>query len=181
MPHAWIELNRGRGVVKALRSERSGAYWYTRGVTLFEELAGVIRLFDEQRVEYALVGALAVAVWGAPRATKDIDLLIRPEDLPRAMGLARQRGFTLEAFPMQFQDGMEVQRTNKVDQAGALLTLDFLLVNENLEPIWRTRQRVPFDQSSVTVVSRDALIKMKSAAARPQDIADVQRLKEIDR
>jgi hypothetical protein len=33
----------------------------------------------------------------------------------------------------------------------------------------------------VTVVSRDALIGMKARAARPQDIMDIQNLKDIDR
>jgi hypothetical protein len=31
------------------------------------------------------------------------------------------------------------------------------------------------------VVSREALIRMKAWANRPQDVADVQRLTEIDR
>jgi hypothetical protein len=41
---------------------------------------------------------LAVAVWGAPRATKDIDLLVRAEDVERAVEVARGRGFDTRAL-----------------------------------------------------------------------------------
>jgi hypothetical protein len=50
-------------------------------------------------VEYALVGGLAVAVWGAPRATKDIDLLVQPERLDAAMNAVASCGFTFTAAP----------------------------------------------------------------------------------
>lgn len=139
-------------------------------------------MLEDAGVDYALVGALAVAVWGAPRATKDIDLLVRREDLPRAMAAVRARGFTLEALPLEFKDGSEVQRVNKVDAAGDLLTLDFLIVDKNLEPVWASRTRLPLpDGRQVSVASRDALIAMKARAARPQDIMDIQNLEDLDR
>jgi hypothetical protein len=58
-------------------------------MTLFDELRSIVSALDGAGVDYALVGGLAVAVWGAPRATKDIDLLIQPDALPRAMAAAR--------------------------------------------------------------------------------------------
>jgi len=88
------------------------------GLTLYDELRNVLRALDEDGVEHALIGALAVAVWGAPRATKDIDLLIRGDDLARALESVARVGFTLRALPMTFKDGTEVQRVNKVDADG---------------------------------------------------------------
>jgi hypothetical protein len=46
---------------------------------------------------------------------------------------------------------------------------------------WQTRQRLPFGSGMLSVVSRDTLIQMKASAARPQDIADIAKLREIDR
>jgi hypothetical protein len=150
-------------------------------VTLYDELRGVLEALDESQVDYALVGALAVAVWGAPRATKDIDLLVRKEDLAPAMSAARTRGFSLEGLPFEFKDGTELQRVNKVDTAGNLITLDFMLVDRNLEAAWQSRMRLPLGDRQVSVVSREALIAMKASAARPQDIMDIQNLKDLDR
>jgi hypothetical protein len=75
---------------------------------LFRELLTIVRALDQGHVDYALVGGLAVAVWGAPRATKDVDLLILPEDLDRAKAALRPAGYVLEALPMTFRDGMTV-------------------------------------------------------------------------
>jgi len=49
-----------------------------------------------------------------------------------------------------------------------ILTLDLLLVNENLEPVWASRERVATERGSVWVVSRQGLIDMTawSAASR---------------
>jgi hypothetical protein len=150
-------------------------------VVLLEELQGVLAALDEGGVDYALIGALAVAVWGAPRATKDIDLLVRDEDLERARNAVRGRGFTLAALPLEFKDGTVVHRVNKIDPHGDLMTLDFMVVDKNLEAAWASRLRLPFGERQVSVVSRDALIGMKARAARPHDLMDIQNLKDGDR
>ena len=149
-------------------------------MTVVEELMAVAAALERHHVDYALVGGLAVAVWGAPRATKDIDLLVRPESLTKAMEAVATRGFNLAGSPLRFRDGMELQRVTKVE-AGAHLIVDFMLVGESLEDIWTSRQKVETEGGPLWVVSRDALIRMKAQAARPQDIADIERLTEGDR
>ena len=54
-------------------------------------------------------------------------------------------------------------------------------MTRNLEPAWQSRLRVPVEGGELWVVGREALIQMKTAAGRPQDLADAQRLTEIDR
>lgn len=150
-------------------------------MTLYDELRAVLRALDAASVECALVGALAVAVWGAPRATKDIDILVRREQLAKARDALRAIGFTLEGQPFAFKDGTEMQRVNKVGPQGDLMTVDFILVDKNLEAAWDSRARMRFGDVDVSVISRDALIAMKAQAARPQDVMDIQNLRDIDR
>lgn len=147
---------------------------------LFEEFKALVLALDTKGIEHAVVGALAVAIHGAPRATTDIDLLIEPASLPSALEAAAAAGFTLAALPMKFRDGTEVQRVTKI-AAGEMLTLDYLLVNESLAPVWASRIRLATEFGSVSVVSRDALIRMKVAAGRPRDLGDVESLTEVDR
>ena len=61
------------------------------------------------------------------------------------------------------------------------MTVDFMVVDRNLETAWASRVRLPFVERHVVVVSREALIGMKALAARPQDIADIQNLRDGDR
>ena len=63
----------------------------------------------------------------------------------------------------------------------ATTDIDLLIVNENLEPVWALRERVPTERGDVWVVLRRGLIDMKAWAAREQDLADIRRLGELDR
>jgi len=147
---------------------------------LFAEVSALTRALEAAQVDYAVVGGLAVAIWGVPRATQDIDLLVPRAGLDGALTVGKACGFSIEALPMSFHDGTEIRRVSKLG-AGALLTLDLLLVTPNLEPVWSSRLRLPVEGGEIWVVGRDALIRMKTAAGRPQDLADAQRLSELDR
>jgi hypothetical protein len=147
---------------------------------LHEELMAVAGALDADGVAYALVGGLAVAVWGAPRATKDIDLLVEPADAERAKAAIGRCGFTLPAQPMQFSDGMVLHRVSKV-RDGALVTVDLLLVDDNLRRHFDTREPRLVEGGRLWVIGRDGLIAMKVSAGRPQDQADVVKLLEVDR
>ena len=54
---------------------------------LFDELKALIRALDANAVDHAVIGALAVAIHGAPRATTDIDLLIDEANLERGLAV----------------------------------------------------------------------------------------------
>src|SRR5690242_15588967 len=96
---------------------------------LYEEFKALVSSLEEHHIDYAVCGGLAMAVWGAPRATVDIDLLILTEALEEAKRLARSLGFTIAAFPMTVGGGaIEIHRLSKIDsETGIVLPLDFLL------------------------------------------------------
>lgn len=150
------------------------------GLNLFEEAVGLLTDLERRGIPYAVAGAVALAIHGVPRATTDLDLLVDPRDLDAVLGVARARQFGIEALPMRFSDGMEVRRMTKVDGT-EMLTLDLLLVNPNLEPVWTSRERIPTERGEFWVVSRQGLIQMKAWAGRAQDLADIVRLQELDR
>jgi hypothetical protein len=149
-------------------------------VNLFEELTALVGALEADHVDYALAGALALAVWGVPRATQDIDLLVPQAAVAAAVAVARRRGFTVEALPIRFTDGMAMRRLSKIE-GEAVLVLDLLVVDAGLDPVWRDRRRLATDRGPIWVVSREGLVRMKTAAGRPQDLVDVQRLEELDR
>jgi hypothetical protein len=146
----------------------------------FQENMDLLADLDREGVAYAVAGAVALAIHGSPRATADLDLLILPQELAAALDVARRRGYTIEALPMRFADGVEMRRVTKLSGEDAL-TLDLLLVDDFLRPIWEKRIRVPTTRGELWVVTRDGLIQMKAAAGRPQDLADLARLQEDDR
>lgn len=141
---------------------------------LYEELGQLVDAFSQAGVDYAICGGIALALHGYPRFTKDIDVLIRAEDLDRAVRVAEQCGYLDPAGRIPFEQ-MDVFRTNKI-QGREVLTLDLLQVSPHLEDVWRGRQRFQWQAHTIQVVSASGLAKMKKLAGRDQDFVDLKRL-----
>ncbi len=147
---------------------------------LYEELLALTRALDAAGLSYSLCGGLAVAVHGAPRFTKDVDLLVLPEEAARVKAVAKALGFVAESLPRHFKPTGEMHRVIKFSASGDFLVLDLLLVGPELEPVWKTRERLSADGRELWVVSRQGLVSMNLAAGRPQDLLDAQRLAETE-
>jgi hypothetical protein len=148
---------------------------------LEQELAAIVDALTNAAVPYALCGGLALAVHGAPRATVDIDLLVRQEDVERIHEAVGVLGFTFRARPMQFAGGaVSIARISKIDTSdGETLMLDLLLVTHDLEPIWDEREAFQWNGRALSVVSRAGLIALKKIRSSAQDLADIERLHDL--
>ncbi len=143
---------------------------------LLDEFSKLIANAEDDGLEYAVCGGLAMAILGFPRATMDIDLLIREESLDVALKIAAKNGYDIRGLDISFNDPpLEIRRVSKII-GDAILCLDLLLVTEEIEDVWETRERINYLGRSMSVVSRDGLIKMKRQAGRPQDTADIYRI-----
>ena len=147
---------------------------------LYDELTRLVAALEAGRIDYALCGGLAMAVWAFPRATVDIDLLIEPRSVPAVEAVAESLGYVLKARPMSFSSGaIEIRRISKVDPAGGdVLMLDLLLVTPFLDDVWSTRTRVDWAGGSIAVVSREGLVKLKTLRSSGTDLEDIRHLQE---
>ena len=147
---------------------------------LYEELRILVGKLQESKIEYALCGGLALAVYGLPRATIDIDLLITKDSLSDVQTIAQELRYTLKATPMEFAKGaIEIHRVSKSDpESGDLFSLDFLLVTSEIDSVWMSRREVEWEDGKLWLVSREGLITLKSLRGSGQDLDDIQRLKE---
>jgi hypothetical protein len=147
---------------------------------LFDELVALIDALESRRIEYAVCGGLAMAIWGLPRATVDIDLLIEPQSLAAVEEVGASLGYRFKANPMSFSDGaIVIHRVTKIDpDGGDVLMLDLLLVTPSVADAWENRLQVEWDHGQMTVVSREGLVKLKSFRASGTDLDDIRRLQE---
>jgi hypothetical protein len=145
--------------------------------TLLDELSQLIFALDENKIEYAVCGGLALAIHGFARATLDIDVLIQPESLEKAYQVGAENGFDIRGLDISFKErSVDIRRISKIDDNGELLSLDLLLVTPQVQEVWETREKIDFLGKRLSVVSLAGLIKMKTLAGRPQDLADIDRL-----
>ncbi|CAN5615140.1 hypothetical protein BH24ACI3_BH24ACI3_06290 [soil metagenome] len=131
---------------------------------------------ESHGVEYAVCGGLAMAIQGFPRATMDIDILIREEPIENAIDIAGKLGFDIRGLDISFvEPRLENGRISKIID-GVVLCLDLLLVVDEIEKAWSSRVRLPYLGREISVVSREGLVFLKRRAGRPQDLADIHRI-----
>ena len=136
----------------------------------------LLSAFNDQGVEYLVVGAHALAVHGHVRATKDLDVWVRPELANAKRVLAALKGF---GAPLQGLTEADLTTPGLIFQIGVPpVRIDVLTAIDSVEfdEAWSSRVRAPFADLEVHVLSRELLIRNKRAAGRLQDLADVERL-----
>lgn len=146
---------------------------------LYDELLSLVDLFETNKIDYALCGGIAVAFHGYARFTKDIDILIRTEDLDKILKIVEDREFVFSAGRIPFDLGSpkerEVYRISKIDEEETL-TLDLILLNPIFTEVWENREYFDWRDRKVQVVSAEGLAKMKHLAGREQDLLDLKKL-----
>ena len=148
-------------------------------------ILAITQLLESLQIDYAIVGGIANAVWGEPRATIDVDVTVSVENhvLPK----------TVDAIASHFRSPVAdiqafVQQTRVLPldtEEGVRIDVIFALVPFEIHAIQRART-VPLAGRSVAVVTPEDLVLMKIVSDRPRDLADAEglvrrRAKELDR
>lgn len=153
------------------------------GVNLVDELHTITGALQDAGVRYAVCGGLAVTMHGASRTTKDIDLLVAEQDIPRTLELLRPLGYVFVALPLTFEADTprerRVQRVSKIAD-GEHLCVDLLVAELVFSGLLDDTIEVQLPNGPLTVVSLAGLLKMKQLAGRKQDLADLAKLEGKD-
>lgn len=147
--------------------------------TLLEELTQLISVLEENEIEYAVCGGLALTIHGFPRATFDIDILIQEDSIEKTYEVVAEKGYDIRGLDISFKErAVEIRQVSKIDDDGEVLSLDLLLVTPYFDDVWETKEELEWENKSLWIVSKDGLIKMKELAGRDKDLIDIGRLKD---
>ncbi len=144
-----------------------------------EDFKKFLRLLNARRIEYLLIGGAAYNFHAPPRATKDLDLWVRPtrENLTRLVDAIREFGFPTADLRVD-----ELVRKRQVLMLGRVpYRLDLLTSPAGLQwaSSWRRRVAGKYDGVPIAILSLRDLIAAKRAAGRPRDLVDVDVLARI--
>jgi hypothetical protein len=148
---------------------------------ILDELKELIAKLNQEKIEYALCGGLAMAIYALPRATLDIDILIETRSLEATRRAVHDLGFIFEAAPMEFHGGkIHIRRLSKIEPRTAeTLILDLLIVTPEVKSAWDSRTKVEWEHGDISVVSPEGLILLKSFRRSGQDQDDINFLRSI--
>jgi predicted nucleotidyltransferase len=150
---------------------------------LIDTLKSLCGLLTESRIEFCLIGGLAVSILAKPRATEDIDLLVLIEEsqLPSLGSLLQRRFSVIQAANIVRFKTATICRTTLVPPSGkndAPVVVDFLLADRE---VYREALRDPIelivDGVKIPVSRPESLIRMKEISNRPQDMIDIEAVK----
>ena len=132
--------------------------------------------FNARSVEYLVVGAHALAAHGHVRATKDLDVWVRPnaDNAKRVVVALKEYGTPLQGLTEE-----DLTKPGTIFQIGVPpLRIDVITAIDGVEfdEAWPARLQTQFAGEPVAVLSREHLIRNKRATGRTQDQADVEWL-----
>jgi hypothetical protein len=147
---------------------------------LNRDLREFIESLNSSGVEYLVVGAFAVAWYGWPRFTADIDFFVRPgQENARAI-LAALRDFGFGGLDIAAEDLTKRDRIiqlgvkpNRIDIITSISGVEF-------EEAWLSRTSGDIDGTPVQFIGRDDLIRNKESTGRPKDLGDAYELRKRD-
>jgi hypothetical protein len=144
-----------------------------------EKQISLLAAFAAAKVEYAVVGGVAVNTHGYVRATHDLDLFIRPteENARAAFGALLALGVPMEGLePADLLNDEENLRFGPAEDHIDILTS---IGKMGFDQVWRNRMEMVVEGVSIPFISKADLIENKRQVGRLRDLADAEELAQI--
>lgn len=160
--------------------------------TMFYE--DVFRELNKSKVRYLVVGGGAVVLHGVVRMTADLDLFVDFEEknLLKFGEILTQLGYRPK-LPVKTSDFADAYKREKWRKEKNMLVFPFFHLKRyqdhidvfvyepvDFEKAYKEKEFMEAGRMKIPVVSIKYLKRMKDIAGRPQDIADIEALKEVE-
>jgi len=148
---------------------------------LNEDYRDMLLALSDEKVEFILIGAYALAAHGYPRATMDIDIWVMPSPQNADAVLRALRRF---GAPLHNLTREDLQKEGTIFQIGlAPRRIDIITTASGIqfEETYRTSLTVNLDGIEVHIPSIEDLIRNKRASGRTKDLADAEALESLNK
>jgi hypothetical protein len=148
---------------------------------MFQDHKDLLSAFHAHGVKYLIVGGYAVSFHAQPRATKDIDLFVKPDPSNAKATYAALANFGAplqHLRPEDLADPSSFIRFGR-DPVGIDILPD--IPGVDFDAAWERRVEAVIDPQSglkAFFISKDDLIAAKLASGRTRDLADVEDIRD---
>jgi len=147
-------------------------------IHLPKDFRELLQLLNSRKVEYMVVGGYAVALYGYPRATGDMDIWIAlsKDNAHRTVEALREFGFDTP----QLKEDLFLEKEKNIRMGNPPLRIEILTSIDGVEfaECYRNKRIVTIDDIDVSFISLEDLKKNKKASGRYQDLADLENLEK---
>jgi hypothetical protein len=148
---------------------------------MISDYAELLSILNAHRVKYLVIGAYAVAIHAQPRATKDLDILVKadPENAKAVYAALIEFGAPLQGLtPADFEVPGPFFRMGRDPVGVDILTT---IPGVDFDAAWTRRvEDVFYEETNLRInfISREDLLAAKRAAGRQQDLADIEAIEK---
>jgi hypothetical protein len=155
----------------------------------------ILEALYKNKVKYLVVGGLAVNLYGVPRVTQDIDMIIstKKKNILKVTATLKDLGFIprLPVDPKDLTDPVKVRdwienRNLKAfsfyHKKDNFKVIDLLLVHPlQFEESFKNKTVKKAKEVEIYLASLSDLIKTKEFSGRMQDLSDIKMLKKVSK
>ncbi len=138
----------------------------------------MVEFLLDEGADFLIVGGWAVSAHGHVRATKDLDLFVRPspDNAPRVLRALMRFGAPLHDLSID-----DLSEPGIIFQVGGMMRIDITTTIDGVDFDQASVDRVgvSFGERTAWVIGREALLANKRAAGRPSDQQDVAALEKL--
>lgn len=148
-------------------------------MNLFDEFFKIVERFEKIDLQYAVVGGIAMAFHDQPRFTKDIDILVLPEDFKKITTVFEEIGYFESSTPWTFKNtNLTLHRFMKVEGEEFLVADILVGKEEKHKNVVKNALEEKTEKGVVKVANKKDLIWMKKMRNSDQDKVDIKGLKK---
>jgi hypothetical protein len=149
--------------------------------SLNDDFRDFLLALAQHEVEFLIVGAYALSFHGAPRASGDIDILVRPssDNSARVWKALVEFGAPVESAGVVQSDFARPDLVYQIGLPPRRIDLLTSISGVSFDDAWSSRVSAQLGGRPVHFIGREAFLRNKQAAGRPKDLADAARLSKV--
>ncbi len=142
---------------------------------MLNRLRDVFASFEKYEVRYVIIGGIAAILYGVPRATFDLDILIEvsPDNAQKLLDALTEAN--LGTASLISKDELLAHEIT-IFQDRVRIDVQTFTPGLNFQVAWKNRETMDYQGQKFYVVSKADLIASKKAAGREVDLEDVRLL-----
>jgi len=143
----------------------------------------LLRALVDAGVEFVIVGAYALSFHGAPRASGDIDIFVRPspDNAARIWRALLAFGAPVSAAGVAQTDFEKPDLVYQIGLPPRRIDVLTSISGVTFDEAWSSREPATVEGRTVHFIGREMYLRNKLAAGRPKDLADAARLRKTPR
>jgi hypothetical protein len=149
-----------------------------RSRRLNDDFRDLLEALQTAGAAFLVVGAHALAVHGAPRATGDLDVWVRPDpgNAARVLRALVEFGAPVESLQVSEADLVTPGTVIQIGLPPRRIDILTEISGIGFDEAWATRATTAVGSLEIPFLGREALVRNKRASGRPKDLLDLSLL-----